>query len=63
MSRKKVVVKQIRSSIGRDKRTKETLRSLGLGRIGFVREHEMTPSTAGMLKAIKHLIVIEEQGK
>ena len=63
MSRKKVIVKQIRSATGRDKRTKSTLAALGLGRIGFEKEHEITPSTAGMLHAIKHLVIIHEQGK
>ena len=60
MSRKKVSVKQVRSMNNRDKRTKDTLRSLGLGRIGRVREHELTPATSGMLAAVQHLIVIHE---
>lgn len=61
MSRKKVIVKQVRSSNNRDRRTRETLLALGLGRIGFEREHEVTPSTAGMIQAVQHLIVVHEQ--
>ncbi len=60
MSRKKVVVKQVRSSNNRDKRTKATLQALGLGRIGKTRNHELTPATAGMLAAVEHLVVIHE---
>ncbi len=60
MSKKKVKVTQVRSANGRDKRTRGTLSALGLGRIGGVREHEITPSTLGMLQAVKHLILVQE---
>jgi len=60
MSRNKVTVKQVRSSNNRDKRTRATLLALGLGRIGSVRTHELSPATSGMIKAVQHLVVVHE---
>ena len=60
MADKKVLVTQIRSAIGRDEKQKATIRSLGLGRIGRQRVHQLSPSTAGMLKAVRHLVTVEE---
>ncbi|MFN8390906.1 MAG: 50S ribosomal protein L30 [Bdellovibrionota bacterium] len=55
---KKVKVVQIRSANNRQAHTRGTLLALGLGRIGKVREHELTPSTAGMLKSVQHLVTV-----
>lgn len=63
MSRKTVSIKQVRSSNNRDKRTKATLQALGLGRIGSTRNHELTPATTGMIKAVAHLIIVHEGQK
>jgi large subunit ribosomal protein L30 len=53
-------VQQIRSSIGRKKNQRDTLRSLGLKRIGDTVVKEDRPEIRGMLAAIPHLIVVEE---
>jgi large subunit ribosomal protein L30 len=53
-------VEQIRSSIGRKKNQRDTLRSLGLKRIGDVVVKEDRPEIRGMLAAVPHLIVVEE---
>jgi large subunit ribosomal protein L30 len=53
-------VQQIRSSIGRKKNQRDTLRSLGLKRIGDVVVKEDRPEIRGMLAAVPHLIVVEE---
>jgi len=63
MSKKRVSVKQVRSANNRDKRTRATLQALGLGRINKVREHELTPATAGMLAAVQHLVLVHELKK
>jgi large subunit ribosomal protein L30 len=53
-------VRQVRSSIGRKKNQRDTLRSLGLKRIGDVVVKEDRPEIRGMLAAVPHLIVVEE---
>ncbi|MBA3266243.1 MAG: 50S ribosomal protein L30 [Nocardioidaceae bacterium] len=58
MSRLKV--KQVRSGIGRKKNQRETLRTLGLKRIGDVVVKEDRPEIRGMLATVPHLIVVEE---
>jgi large subunit ribosomal protein L30 len=53
-------VQQVKSSIGRKKNQRDTLRSLGLKRIGDVVVKEDRPEIRGMLAAVPHLIVVEE---
>ncbi len=53
-------VKQVRSTIGRKKNQRETLRSIGLKRIGDVVVKEDRPEIRGMLAAVPHLVVVEE---
>jgi large subunit ribosomal protein L30 len=55
-----LVVKQTRSKNGSDKRQLDTLRSLGLRRIGHTVEHEDTPQIRGMVHAVRHLVEVEE---
>lgn len=56
----KVIVKQVRSQIGRDERVKGTLRALGLGRIGKEAEHTLTPSVSGMIHRVKQVIRVRK---
>ena len=53
-------VQQQRSTIGCKKNQRDTLRSLGLKRIGDVVVKEDRPEIRGMLHAVRHLIVVEE---
>ena len=53
-------VKQIRSAIGRHKNQRDTLRTLGLKRIGDVVVKEDRPEIRGMLQTVRHMIVVEE---
>ena len=53
---KKIIVKQVRSSIKRAKTQKLTLISLGLGSIGKEVTHEATPSILGMINKVEHLV-------
>ncbi|MHB8470193.1 MAG: 50S ribosomal protein L30 [Gaiellaceae bacterium] len=57
----KVKITQVRSQIGQSERHRGTLRALGLGRIGNVREHDQGPVLAGMLRKVRHLVKVEEQ--
>ena len=53
-------VKQVRSTIGRKKKQRETLRTLGLKRIGDVVVKDDRPEVRGMLATVPHLIAVEE---
>jgi large subunit ribosomal protein L30 len=55
-------VKQRRSGNGATKRQLDTLRSLGLRRIGHTIEIEDCEPARGMLHAVRHLVEVEEQG-
>ena len=58
MSRLKVT--QIRSEIGGKQNQRDTLRSLGLKRIGDTVVKEDRPEIRGMVNTVSHLIVVEE---
>ena len=60
MAEKKVIVRQSRSSIGHPKDQLETLKCLGLGKIGKEKQHTVSPSVVGMLKKVSHLILVKE---
>ncbi len=53
-------VRQVRSGIGRKQNQRETLRSLGLKRIGDVVVKEDRPEIRGMLATVPHLVAVEE---
>jgi large subunit ribosomal protein L30 len=53
-------VQQQRSTIGCKKNQRDTLRTLGLTRIGVVGVKEDRPEIRGMLQTVRHLIVVEE---
>ncbi len=57
----KVRVTQIKSAIDRSKKQKDTLRALGLRRIGHTVEHNLTPQIKGMIAKVAHLVSVEEQ--
>ena len=59
-SDKKVMVRQIRSLIGRDPRVRQTMRALGLGRIGSEHEHVLSTSVVGMIRRVEHLVTLHE---
>ena len=55
-----VKVTQRRSRNGANPRQRDTLRSLGLRRIGHSVEHQDTPQLRGMIHAVRHLVEVEE---
>ncbi len=55
-------VTQRRSSNGSDKRQKDTLRSLGLRRIGHTVEVSDSPQARGMIAKVAHLVEVAEDG-
>lgn len=57
---KKVRITQVKSGIGRPLRQKRTLEALGFKRLNQTLEVELSPSVAGMVDSVKHLLKIEE---
>jgi large subunit ribosomal protein L30 len=53
-------VTQIKSKIGGTRVQRETLRSLGLRRIGDVVVKADRPEIRGMVQAVRHLVTVEE---
>jgi large subunit ribosomal protein L30 len=58
MARLKVT--QVKSGIGGKQNQRDTLRSLGLKRIGDVVVKEDRPEIRGMVNTIPHLVAVEE---
>jgi large subunit ribosomal protein L30 len=56
----KVRITQRRSRNGANGAQRDTLRSLGLRRIGHRVEHEDTPQVRGMVHRVRHLVEVEE---
>lgn len=56
----KLKITQVKSGIDRPQRQKDTLKALGLKKMNQTVEHEATPQIVGMVKAISHLLKVEE---
>jgi large subunit ribosomal protein L30 len=56
----KLIVTQRRSRNGADQRQINTLRSLGLRRIGHSVERADTPQIRGMIAKVSHLVEVSE---
>lgn len=61
MSKKKIKVKLIHSTIGRDAKQEKVVKGLGLRKLYSVRELEDTPAIRGMVAKIPHLVKIVEE--
>jgi large subunit ribosomal protein L30 len=57
---KKLRIKQVRSSIGRQRRQGLTIRALGIRRMNGVVVHDDTPQIRGMINRVRHLVEVEE---
>ena len=57
----KIIVKQVKSVIGRPSAQRKVVAALGLGRIGKPREIEDTPAVRGMVAKVSHLVEIVEK--
>ena len=56
----KLEVTQVKSAIGRGQNQRNTLRSLGLKRIGDTKIVEDRPEIRGMVNTIQHLVTFKE---
>ena len=53
-------ITQVKSRNGSDQRQRDTLRSIGLRKIGHTVEQRDTPALRGMVHAVRHLVKVEE---
>ena len=53
-------VTQLRSLNGSDKKQRDTVRSLGLRKIGQTVECQDTPQIRGMIQKVRHLVEVSE---
>jgi large subunit ribosomal protein L30 len=60
MSDNKIKVTYVKSSIGYSQRQKNTVRALGLRRLGQTIEHDDTNVVRGMINKVSHLVEVEE---
>ncbi len=56
-----IIVKQVRSIIGRPEAQRKVVKALGLGRIGKENEVGDTPAVRGMVAKVSHLVKIVEK--
>ena len=56
----KLKITQVRSTIKRPKEQKRTIVALGLGKIRKTVIHNATPQIRGMVRAVIHLVTVEE---
>jgi len=54
-------IKLVRSTIGCLPAQRKTIEALGLRRMGAVVEKAATPSVLGMVRAVSHLLEVEEK--
>lgn len=60
---KKLVIKQVQSTIGRKYNQKLVLESLGIRKMGREVVHDDTPQIRGMINKISHLLEVTEVDK
>jgi len=53
-------ITQVKSRIGSSKQQRATLDTLGLRKINQTVERPITPEVTGMVKAVNHLVKVEE---
>ncbi|HYM56678.1 MAG TPA: 50S ribosomal protein L30 [Solirubrobacteraceae bacterium] len=56
-----LTITQVKSANGSNSRQRDTLRSLGLRKIGHTVERVDTPQLRGMVHAVQHLVAVQEK--
>ena len=56
----KLVITQVRSSNGASQKQHDTLKTLGLGKIGRASEREDHPTVRGLIQSVQHLVKVDE---
>jgi large subunit ribosomal protein L30 len=55
-----LVITQVKSANGGSRRQQETLRTLGLGKIGRTSEREDQPTVRGLIHSVQHLVEVRD---
>ena len=53
-------ITQVKSSNGAKPKQRETLRTLGLGKIGRTSEREDHPTVRGLIHSVRHLVKVSD---
>ena len=53
-------ITQVRSANGSNRKQRESLRTLGLGKIGRSTEREDHPTVRGLIDSVRHLIEVDD---
>jgi len=56
----RLVITQVKSSVGSSKKQHETLTTLRLGKIGRSTEREDHPTVRGLIHSVQHLVKVDE---
>ena len=56
----KLVITQVKSSNGSSRKQHDTLKTLGLGKIGRSTEREDHPTVRGLIHSVQHLVKVDE---
>ena len=56
----KLVLRQVKSPNGASRKQRESLRTLGLGRIGKISERPDEPTVRGQLRRVGHLVEVSD---
>ncbi len=55
-----IKVRLVRSPIGTTQRVRETVKGLGLGKVGSESEVKRSPEVEGMIRRLKHLVEVQK---
>jgi large subunit ribosomal protein L30 len=55
-----LVITQVKSVNGANPKQRDTLRTLGLGKIGRTSEREDHPTVRGLIHSVRHLVTVDE---
>jgi large subunit ribosomal protein L30 len=53
-------ITQVRSANGSNRKQRESLRTLGLGKIGRTAEREDHPTVRGLIDSVRHLVDVSD---
>jgi large subunit ribosomal protein L30 len=56
----KLTITQVKSAVGASRKQHETLKTLGLGKIGRSTERDDHPTVRGLVHSVQHLVEVNE---
>jgi large subunit ribosomal protein L30 len=56
----KLIITQVKSSNGSSRKHHESLKTLGLGKIGRSTERDDHPTVRGLIHSVQHLVKVDE---